>query len=278
MRAEGIAVAKPRVTRRTHIKKPWYERPALLFIALIIALGVGGVVVSRFLGASRQAAMGPRGPEATPESPAGATESPPATAPEAEDLTGLLGAGDPLPSPRPGTVLPPIHTVTITEASRARQALRVARTGVAKATPAFVEGTRLVDAAAGGVPAAWDALPLRNDQRAFCDFEVCRAPDGSGYLVGFVSVAVARALAALGPTLAYSPAGQEPPHWQVWKKHGKGDRIVLRAGSEIILFPDLGAEATCIVELPLERFRPLRIRRIETGWTQPAEVLEVALH
>ena len=275
MRAEGTAVAKPRVTRRIHVKKPWYERPWLLFIALIIALGIGGFLISRLMAGGRRAVTlgGPPTPDAVSEEPA--TPAPPTPAATVtEDMTGILSAGDPLPAVGPGMVLPPIRVETTAEAAEARRTLRQAPTGTA---PAFIEGARLVGASAGGAAPVWDALPLRNEQRAFCDFEVSRAVDGSAHLISFVSVEVARALAALGPSFTYPAAGQEPPGWQVWKKRGDGERIVLRAGSEVTLFPDLGPEATCIVAVPLQHLQPLRVRRMETGLAQPAEVLEATL-
>jgi len=268
-------VAKPRVTRRVHVKKPWYERPWLLFGALVIALGIGGFAISRLMSGGRGVATigGPAATDATTEAPATSAPAVPAPSPT-EDLTGILHAGDPLPAAEPGMVLPPIRVETTAEAAEARRALRQALAG---ATPAFVEGAKLVGASAGGATPTWDALPRRNEQRAFCDFEVSRAADGSACLIGFVSVDVARALAALGPSFTYPPAGQEPPGWQIWKKRGDGERIVLRAGSPVTLFPDLSPAATCIAELPLQHLQLLRVRRTETGLAQPAEALEATL-
>lgn len=275
IRMEGNAVAKPRVTRRIHVKKPWYERPGLLFGALVVALGIGGILIARLMsgGGGVTTLGGPPAPDdATAQAPATPAPAPTAIVVE-EDLTGILGAGEPLPAAEPGRVLPPIRIETTAEAAEARRALRQAR---AIEVPVFVEGAKLVEAAAGGPGPSPDALPLRAEQRAFCDFEVMRESDGTACLVGFVSVDVARALAALGPSLTYPAAGQEPPGWQVWKKRG-GDRLVLRAGSEVTLFPDLGPAATCIVALPLRHLQPLRVQRVQTGLAQPAEVLEAAL-
>jgi len=193
IRPEGRAVAKPRVTRRVHVKKPWYERPSLLFAALIVALGIGGILVARLMSGGRgiQTLGGPSAPSATTEAPATPAPESPAPA-ETEDLTGILGVGDPVPPAEPGTVLPPIRVETVAEAAAARRALRQALAG---STSAFVEGARLVEASAGGATPTWDALPRRSQQRAFCDFEVSRAADGSTSLIGFVSVEAARALA-----------------------------------------------------------------------------------
>ena len=278
MPAEDTAVAKPRVTRRTHVKKPWYERPWLLFIALIIALGIGGILISRLMSGGQGVSTlgGPATTDATTETPVTPVPAAPAPTP-GDDLTGILSVGDPLPAAEPGMVLPPIRVETTAEAAGARRALRLARAGTPGAAPAFVEGASLVQASAGGAAPSWDALSLRDEQRAFCDFEVSRAADGSAHLISFVSIEVARALAALGPAFTYPAAGQEPPGWQVWKKRGDGDRLVLRAGSEVTLFPDLSPEATCLVAIPLQHLQPLRIRRVQTGRTQPAEVLEVTL-
>jgi hypothetical protein len=275
MPAEGTAVAKPRVTRRTHVKKPWYERPWLLFIALILALGIGGVLISRLMSGGRGVATlgGPPATDATTAAPATPAPAPPA-ATVTEDLTGVLLAGDPLPAVPPGMVFPPIQVETTAEAAEARRALRQAGSG---AVPAFVEGAKLVEASAGGAAPTWDALPRRDEPRAFCDFEVSRSADGSASVIGFVSVEVARALAALGPSFTYPPAGQEPPAWQVWKRRGDGERLVLRAGSPVTLCPDLSPEATCIVELPLRHLQPRSIRRVQTGRAQPAEVIEATL-
>jgi hypothetical protein len=278
MRAEDTAVAKPRVTRRVHVKKPWYERPWLLFIALIIALGIGGILISRLMSGGKGVSTlgGPVTTDATTEAPAAPAPAAPAPTP-GDDLTGILSASDPLPAAEPGMVLPPIRVETTAEATEARRVLRLARAVTSGAAPAFIEGASLVEASAGGAAPPWDALSLRNEQRAFCDFEVSRAADGSAYLIGFVSVEVARALAALGPTFTYPAAGQEPPGWQVWKKRGDGDRLVLRGGSEVTLFPDLSPEATCLVAFPLQHLQPLRVRRVQTGRTQPAEALEATL-
>jgi len=262
-------VAKPRVTRRTHVKKPWYERPVLLFVVLAVVLIVAGIFISRFFMGRRQAsiALGAEADSAAARAAAGTAE------PVAVDLTGLIAVGAALPAAAPGAILPPIYAATLPEGAEARRELRSARE--AEGGYAFVEGARLIEAATTGMP-AWEALPLRDSQRAFCDFEVQRETGGAGYLIGFVDLDAAKALASLGPSLALPPAAPAAPSWQVWKKKGAG-RLELRVGSEILLYPDVAPEASCAIGLPLERVRPLRLRRVEGGLANPVEALEVAL-
>jgi hypothetical protein len=274
-------LARIRVTRRTHIKKPWYERPALLFIALALALGLGGVLMAHLFNTRRTAVLGGGGGLAGTDSAGVSTASAPAPT-EPTDLPGVLTPGATMPSARPGMVYPPMLVGTLGEDAAARGVLRKVRylgpVGSGEGAFAFVEGAKLIDAGATGTGIRWDALPLRTEQRGFCDFEVHREAGGTVYLVGFVTGKVAQAIAALGPGLVLPAAGGEAiPKWQFWRGRGAADEVALRQGSEIAVFPDLGPEATCIVALPMERLRPLRVRRVEMGLPKPAEVIEVAL-
>ena len=275
-------MARIRVTRRTHIKKPWYERPALLFIALAVALGLGGILMAHLFNTRRTAVLGGSGGGHVGADSAGVPTTTAAAPTEPLELPGVLAPGDAFPAASAGMVLPPMRVGMLGEDAAARAALRAARhlgpVGSGEGVFAFAEGAKLVDAGVTGAAIAWDALPLRAEQRGFCDFEVHRGADGSVYLVGFVAGNVAQAIARLGPGLVLPATGGEAsPKWQVWKRRGGSQEAVLHQGAEIVLFPDLGPEATCIVALPLERLRPLRVRRVDIGLPKPAEAIEVAL-
>jgi hypothetical protein len=264
-------MAKIKVTRRTHIRKPWYERPAVLFAALAVALILGGLLLARLFSARQPEAFAPT-LGGTPTPAAQETAPSPAT-PPSDELGGVLPAGSPLPASTPGAVLPPVRVLTHAEAAAARRALRQASSASPESGARFVEGAKL----AGLASLTWDALPLREEGRAFCDFEVLREAGGSGTLVGFVTLDEGKALADLGPSFALPAEGDEPPGWQIWRRRDTSGRVRLHAGSRITFYPDLDPVATCIVALPLERLRPLRMRRADVGLAQPVEALEIEL-
>ncbi len=282
---------KIKVTRRVHRKKPWYEKPEILFGVIIVGLGLAGLLLARFYQGPRQVA--PLGTAAGADSAATRTNATPAA--PVLDLGHVLATGAPLPSVAEGELLPPVRVETRAAATQTRRALRAARDlrpmGAVDGGPgsgsggefAFAEGRRLLQAmnAPGGGPAGlWDTVPLESEQRVWCDFEIQRVRGGEVYVVAFVPALVAEALGEAGSSLALSPAvpNEQAPWWQIWKRKKDQGEIGLHQGSRTVLWPDLSPEADCVVVLPLERMDLLELRPMQSGLARPAEVLEIVLH
>lgn len=281
---------KVKVTRRVARKVPWYERPPLLFGSIALVLLVSGIVMAHLHG----------GPSTSGEPSSGALED--SLAAGADSLVDVadelpmhvLGSDAPLPPTEPGQCLPPMQVETLMDAAAIRTKLRDARmlqplvtpdgsAGPTEGTPVFAYAPvkSLLEAAADGSEpeVIWSRLALTMEDQPRKDFEFHRDRSGYVYVEAFVSSEVAEALGVLGPNLVLDtpPEVDRPPKWQFWKKQTEPEKLVLYRGSEITLHPDLSPEATCVVVLPLQRIRPLRVREIRIAMARPVEVLDVAL-
>jgi len=270
---EGKGLKKIKVTRTAKAKLPWYERPVLLFTAIGAALLVLGVVMAWLSGMAREKALQADQVSATA----------PAAAEAALDPGSVLEAGAPLPRPPEGGLVPPIRVRLRAEGEQARASLRaaLASDGDVSAIPAlgYVDTRSLSRLGAQTAGADWEALPLSEQQRTWCDFELARGPGGGVYLLGFVALDVAGALGELAPDFAWPPpdTSASAPKWQFWKKKEAETRLRLRQGSRIELYPDLNPGAEFLVAIPAARLAPLGARSAHTGLATPMEVLEVEL-
>jgi len=273
-------VKKIKVTKRVRAKIPWYERPPLLFGALAILLGLGGLLMARvnWGGGGKQSVLGDNRADSTLV-PGGQAVDWHAQAP------GVLELGDALPNPNAGEALPPVRVETLIEAPEARQLLRETR-GL---QPAKDGGAALYGCAPAVVLAAqqetgsvqqpdWAAKTLKAECESCCDFEIHRDSAGQLYLLGFVSLEVGEAIAEAGPRMDF-PAPRPTPQkkwWEIWKKKAAEEKIIAR-GSLIDIYPDLQPDQVCVVVLPLERVEIMSINRAREGVARPVEYLQVRL-
>ena len=276
---------KIKVTKRVRAKTPWYERPPILFAVLAVLLAGAGLLMaylSRGTGSSSRILGGRSQVDSTQV----AQQAPAAGSDDwREQARHVLATTDALPAASPGAVLPPMRAETFADAGHVRTLLRQARdlhpaqeggAGAYGCVPAVVlaaaqQTGRLTDP-------AWAETSMGPECKSCCDFELQRDQDGQLYLLGFVDLETAEALGALGPALDLSavPPAETRRWWQIWKKKPP-ERIVLRRGSRILLYPDLVPEGVCAVALPLRRLDIGGVQRIREGVGRPVEYLEAHL-
>jgi hypothetical protein len=284
---------KIKVTRKAHQKAPWYEQPTLLFVAIGLTLVIGGVLMAHLNRGSSDpttvlgTADGGDSVAVTPET---------ALPEESVEAEHVLRFGSSLPTAESGQLLPPMSTETLTEAAEVRGLFRSARAlqplGRGEGEPGsgktsvtalfgFAEAGSVAAATAPGTAEGdlWNRLAVSPEQRPWSDFEIQRDEAGCVYVVAFVSQAVAEEFGVLGASLPLPPAVEEkhPPKWQFWKKRQEPERLVLRQGTEIVLYPDVSPEATCAIVLPFERITPVQVRNVYSGLPRRTEVLDVTL-
>jgi hypothetical protein len=274
---------KIKVTKREAAKKPWYERPVLLFGVIAALLIIGGVLMAHLYRRS----SGPPVVLGTADSDSAAVvavaaEELPAGAPVSHVLT----LGTPLPEAQPGHLLPPLRVETLADGPAARSTYRAARDlsppGAAGPVFGFVDAREAAAALSGESGATRAGLvehlkPAGAD-RNWLEFEVQQDVANEIYLLGYVAPDVAEQFGVLGDGLSLPPAVAEkrPPKWQFWRKRDAGP-VVVRAGATITLYPDPSPEATCALVLPFDHIATATAREIVGGVARRTIVMDVTL-
>ncbi len=279
---------KVKVTKKTRVKTPWYERPPLLFGAIALVLLLGGILMAQLQ--SRSGDQTPLGavPDSLAEDASAAAGGPGTSGGgDAKDQRAefLLDLDDPLPDPATGGMLPPLVAVTLPDAATAREKLREAR------DLAPVEQTGSLDAGHYGfadlgawpqeeaaTPVAWPELEAAPEP-GYEGIELHRDAEGAFYVMGFVSEELAGALGEQAPSLDLAPMPEEAriPKWQFWRKAPEPERLVLYQGSTIRVYPDIQPEATCAIALPAERIAAARAVEHAIPGTHSIKILEMDL-
>ncbi|MFH1144751.1 MAG: hypothetical protein V1774_09435 [Candidatus Eisenbacteria bacterium] len=277
---------KIKVTKRVHAKVPWYEQPAILFSVIAVLLVGAGLLMAHLYRGTTEPDVILGGRERVDSTLVSNTGPGAAGTAIAEPAPHVLMLGDPFLEPAPGAVLPPLRAETLIEAAHVRERLRQARqlerhpeseSELEPGEYGCVSGDALLARLRG--ESAGGRLELDSQCLSCCDFEVHCDRQGNTYLLAFIDLMTAEALAELGPGLDLAPAPQTPKSsfWQFWKKDRAPEGHALYHGSEILFYPDLNPEATSAVLLPFERIQATDLRRIRAGSGRPVEVLQARL-